>query len=165
MEGPLVISNTTPLINFAEIGCLDLLGELFGTVVIPPAVEIEVMAKSGLFAAAAEAIHDGLMPVLPPKDVLLVRSFLAAVHPGESECLALALEHPGSLLLLDDLAAREIAGANGCLYTGTIGCLAEAKKRGLISAIGPLLMALRTRARFWISEPLFQAVLRGAGEA
>ena len=54
MEGPLIISNTTPLINFAEIGRLDLLSELFGTVVIPPAVEAEVSAKSALFPTSSE---------------------------------------------------------------------------------------------------------------
>ena len=44
MAQPLTISNTTPLINFAEIGRMDLLRELFGTLIIPPAVQRELQA-------------------------------------------------------------------------------------------------------------------------
>ena len=39
MEGAMTISNTTPLINFAEIGRMDLLESLFGELIVPPAVE------------------------------------------------------------------------------------------------------------------------------
>jgi predicted nucleic acid-binding protein len=38
MESALIISNTTPLINFAEIGRRDVLEALFGAITIPPAV-------------------------------------------------------------------------------------------------------------------------------
>jgi predicted nucleic acid-binding protein len=38
MESALIISNTTPLINFAEIGRMDVLEALFGSITIPPAV-------------------------------------------------------------------------------------------------------------------------------
>lgn len=38
MEGSLIISNTTPLINFAQIGRMDILEALFGLVTITPAV-------------------------------------------------------------------------------------------------------------------------------
>ena len=45
----MIISNTTPLINFAEIGRMEVLEGLFGTLVIPPAVADELAAKSMLF--------------------------------------------------------------------------------------------------------------------
>jgi predicted nucleic acid-binding protein len=91
--------------------------------------------------------------------MLLLQQLTTRVHLGEAECLALALERPGSLLLLDDLAAREIARASDCLFTGTVGCLIEAKRQGLIKAIRPLLDALRTKARFWIADSLAERVL------
>lgn len=51
MAGRLIISNTTPLINFAEIGRMDLLEELFGGLGIPPVVRAELEAKAaGTFA-------------------------------------------------------------------------------------------------------------------
>ncbi len=164
MERPLIISNTTPLINFAEIGRIDLLEGLFGSLVIPPAVVGELADKSALFPRAAQVPSLGCISMLPPSDQLLVKSLASRLHSGEAECLALSMEHPGSLLLLDDLGAREFAASNGLLYTGTLGCLAEAKKRGLISAIAPLLQELRTKARFWIADRLEDRVLRDAGE-
>ncbi|MBE2287213.1 MAG: DUF3368 domain-containing protein [Prosthecobacter sp.] len=164
MEKPLIISNTTPLINFAEIGCLDVLQGLFGSLVIPPAVRAELTEKSSLFPKAAQVPSLPFIELAAPEDRLLVKSLASRLHPGEAECLALAMEHPGSLLLLDDLAAREFATSNGLLFTGTLGCLAEAKQRGLITAIKPLIDELRIRARFWISDRLVERVLRDAAE-
>lgn len=51
MAGALIISNTTPLINFAELGRMDVLQGLFGTLVIPPAVVDELTDKAALFPA------------------------------------------------------------------------------------------------------------------
>ena len=160
----MIISNTTPLINFAVIGRMEVLEVLFGTLTIPPAVAIELAEKSLLFPQAT------LVPSLPfvkttaPVDPLLVKSLVTRVHPGEAEYLALAMEHPGSLLLLDDLGAREIAASHGLLYTGTLGCLVEAKKRGLLPELATVVQELKTKARFWISDQLEARVLRDAGE-
>ncbi len=164
MAKPVIISNTTPLINFAEIGRMDVLRALFGELVITPAVRDELTAKSELFPNAA------LVPALPnislraPADQLLVKGLAHQVHRGEAECLALAMEHPDSLLLLDDLAAREIALANGLLYTGTLGCVAKARQQALFPAVAPVLRELRTKARFWISDRLAEQILRDFGE-
>lgn len=160
----MTICNTTPLINFAVLGRVDLLESLFGEVSIPPAVRSELMSKRSMFPAAASAADRHPFRLMPFANPLLVRGFQSIVHPGEAECLALAMEHPGSLLLLDDLAARGLAEANGLLFTGTLGCLVEAKSRNLIDAVGPLLVELRRSARFWISSRLEEQVLAAAGE-
>ena len=160
----LIICNTSPLINFAETGCLDLLTGLPGTVVAALAVRDELRAKAGLFPHAAELADSVLLATLAPADTLLARSFAATLHPGEAECLALAMERPGSLLVLDDLSARAAAAANGLPFTGTLGILAQAKATGRLPALAPLLYALKTRARFWIHPRLEQSLLREAGE-
>jgi uncharacterized protein len=165
MEDPLIISNTTPLINFAEIGRMDLLGSLYGVVTITPSVVDELGAKSSLFPLAARVPSMNGIAVVDPADRLLVRGFAAQVHPGEAECLALAMEHPESLLLLDDLGARELAEANQLRFTGTLGCLIELRRRGFVPAIRPLLHDLRVKARFWISPALETRVLQNCGEA
>lgn len=161
-QGRLIISNTTPIINFAEIGRLGLLGELFGNVVVPRAVVDELLAKRGLFPLAATAATS--LDVFSPQDRLLVRGFQSVIHAGEAECLALAMENPGSLLILDDLQARAIAAANGLPFTGTMGLLVEAKARGLVDAVAPLIEELRARARFWISADLESKILKDADE-
>ncbi len=165
MAGGLIISNTTPVINFAQIGRIDLLQQLFGAVAIPPAVAREAAERAALFPLAAEAVSCGAFPLAAPLDVRLVRALSSRVHLGESECIVLAIESPGSLLLLDDLAARELAEANGCKFIGTLGCLIEAKRRGLVPALAPLLADLRLKARFWITDRLISEVLRRVGEA
>jgi predicted nucleic acid-binding protein len=164
MESALIISNTTPLINFAEIGRMDVLEALFGTLTIPPAVAAELTAKAGLFPAAALVPKQGRVSLKPPADRLLVNGFAGRVHAGEAECLALAMEHPGSFLLLDDLAARELASSNQLLFTGTLGCLVQARRQGILPALRPLVEELRVKARFWISDALAERVLRDAGE-
>lgn len=164
MAKPLIISNTTPLINFAEIGRMDVLEALFGRLVIPPAVVTELTDKRSLFSLAAQVASLDFISVLAPTDQPWASSLGTRIHPGEAECLVLALEHPGSLLLLDDLSAREFAASNRLFYTGTLGCLAEAKKRGLISKVAPLIQELRNKARFWIAESLEDRILRQTGE-
>lgn len=160
----LIICNTSPLIILAEIDLLDLLGELPGRVCIPPAVRAELLGKSGLFPKAAVAADSDCFSLLAPADGLLVRSLSTTLHRGEAECLALGMEHPGSLLILDDLSARAMASANGLPFTGTLGILAAAKSQGRLSALAPVLHELRTRARFWISPQLERTILLEAGE-
>ncbi len=164
MAGSLVISNTTPLINFAEIGRLDVLLALFGTLIIPPAVRDELEAKRSLFPRAAQVPAQSGIVITSPQDHLLVKELTTRVHGGEAECLALSMENSGSLLLRDDLTARELASTNVLLYTGTLGCLAEAKRKGILPAIEPVLRDIQTKARFWITETLTERVLRAAGE-
>jgi len=158
----LIISNTTPIINFAEIARLDLPEKLFGKVTVPQAVVDELQAKRTLFPRAAHAVTS--LNVICPQDRLLVRGFQSVVHAGEAECLALAMENPGSLLILDDLQARAMASANGLPFTGTMGLLVEAKSRELVDALAPLIEALRVSARFWISSELEMKILSDAGE-
>lgn len=161
-QGRLIVSNTTPIINLAQIGRLDVLEALFGKVVVPPAVVTELHAKRELFPKAGDAAV--CFEVVHPDDKLLIRGFRSAVHAGEAECLALAMENPGSLLLLDDLQARALATANSLPFTGTLGCLVEAKAIGIINAVAPLIEQLRVSARFWISMEVESRVLKDVGE-
>jgi predicted nucleic acid-binding protein len=161
----LIICNTSPSINLAEIDLLEVLEALPGQVCIPPGVRDEAMAKSGLFAKPASVADSGRFRVLPPTNDLLVRSFSATQHRGESECLAVSMEHPGSILILDDLAARAAASANGLSFTGPLGLLAAAKARGQIIALAHALHQLRIRARFWINSQLERELLQQTGEA
>jgi predicted nucleic acid-binding protein len=164
-EGRLIICNTSPLINLAEINRLDLLENLSGKVCLPPAVREELRAKSGLFPNAATAAEAGNFATVAPTDALLVRNFAATLHRGEAECLALAMENPRALLILDDLSARAVASANQLPFTGTLGILSVAKSMGHVEALAPLLRDLRLRARFWINPRLEQTILEEAGEA
>jgi predicted nucleic acid-binding protein len=66
--------------------------------------------------------------------------------PGELATMALALENPGEVVLLDDALARRIAGAAGLRARGTLSLLLEAKSMGLADAVGPFDLKSRVLA-------------------
>lgn len=159
-----VISNTTPMINFAEIGRMELLQQLFGEIVIPTAVAEELRIKSDRFAGAAVVCELPFVRVQSVRNRRLVTALQHEIHAGEAECIALALEQPSAIVILDDLAARFVAQQHGLPIIGTVGCLQFAKQKRLIARIAPLLGELRDNARFWLSPRLIERVLEDAQE-
>lgn len=160
----MIISNTTPLINFACIRRLDILTKLFTEIHIPKAVTGELQNKIQKFPAIAQILVTDSIKTLEIKNTQLVESLRIDLHIGEAEAIVLALENPNSFLLLDELAGRSIARFQNLKFTGTIGCLLEAKRTGIISEIKPLLDSIQINANFWISETLYRQVLRDAEE-
>lgn len=83
--------------------------------------------------------------------------------PGETQVLMLALESSDTFVVLDDALARQLAEALGLRLTGTLGLLLDAKRAGLLPAVGPLLDRLQA-LRFRLAPHTRAAVLRLAGE-
>lgn len=61
----------------------------------------------------------------------------AQLDAGEAEAIALALEHPGSAVLLVEQRGRAYAVTLGVPVVGTFGVLIRAKREGLIPAVHP----------------------------
>ncbi len=97
------------------------------------------------------------------KNKTLKAQFENAVDPGEASAVALAIETPGSRLLLDDRRGRKLAAQHQLPFIGTMGLLLEAKANGVISAVGPYIKKLQA-VDFWISEELIDEVLKKANE-
>jgi len=161
----MVISNTTPLINFAETNLLEILEQLFPSVIIPEAVAEELRVKASLFPKAAKVPELSFVEITNPVSEMLTAEFERGLHPGEAACLALASESNSHKLLLDDVAARQVARFHHLEFTGTLGCLLEAKRRKLLPKIEPLLEDLANLARFWIHPDLKIKMLQIAGES
>ncbi|MCD6298849.1 MAG: DUF3368 domain-containing protein [Deltaproteobacteria bacterium] len=83
--------------------------------------------------------------------------------PGETQVLALALETANAVVILDDFLARQVAQSLKIKLMGTLGVLLDAKRAGLVSAVGPLLDKLQT-LRFRLDPKTRSAVLKMAGE-
>ena len=160
-HGRIVISNSTPLINFAAIRRLDILEDLFEKIIVPTAVERELLRKGKHYPSATElkTRWSTLIEVMNVSNITLCRMFRLSVDDGEAEAIALALEHPTKLLILDESRGRTIAKSYNLQVTGSIGCLIRAKRTGIIPAIKPLLDAMQTDARFWVNERLYQRIL------
>lgn len=78
--------------------------------------------------------------------------------------MALALEIPEAVVILDDLLARRVAETMGIQLTGTLGVMLAAKRVGLIEAIAPILDKLQA-LRFRVSPTTRRIVLKLAGES
>ncbi|WP_328985021.1 DUF3368 domain-containing protein [Thiorhodovibrio winogradskyi] len=83
--------------------------------------------------------------------------------PGETETIGLALEHPGSLVILDDLLGRRVALDAGLRVTGTLGLLLKAKRLGMLPSMAAAIGELR-KAGMWIGDRLATNILVEAGE-
>lgn len=152
-----VVSNTSPIVNLAAIGKIELLRELYGTLIIPQAVFDEIVVDAGMVRALNWIVTNHV------SDRSLVNSLKARMHPGEAEAVALALELRADLLLLDERVARAAARDLGLTFTGVIGALLEAKARTLLSSVQPTLDQL-IGAGFWIDKDLYDLTLVLAGE-
>jgi len=65
---------------------------------------------------------------------------------------------------MDEHVGREVARHLGLRFTGLIGALIEAKRKGIIRSIKPHLNELRDIAGFRLSEALYVRVLQDQEE-
>lgn len=159
---PEVICDTSPIQYLHQLELLHILPALSEGVVIPPAVVDEVAV------GRASGVN---LPDLKGLDWITVRRPASAaalplvtdLGPGETEVLMLALESPEAVAVLDDALARQVAETLNLKLSGTLGLLIDAKRAGLISAVGPLLDQLQA-LRFRLATHTRIAVLKLAGE-
>jgi predicted nucleic acid-binding protein len=133
----LVISNTSPLFYLHRLRHLDLLQKLYERIAVPEAVVNELKAGRDQGEDAPDVADYNWIEVRPVRVPELIR-LITDLGPGEAEVLALALEEAGSLVILDDRLAREVAKLQNIRITGTAGVLLKAKHEGHISAVAPL---------------------------
>ena len=160
----IVVSNTSPITNLAAVGQLAVLQQLYEKVVIPPAVYSELTGMGAGQPGALEVQTLGWIETRPVTDRVLVTALQMELDEGEAEAIALAVELKAGLVLLDERRGRAVASRLGLRFIGLLGVLIEAKQKGGIPAVKPVLDELVVRAGFWVSQRLYARVLRAAGE-
>ena len=155
----IVVSDTSPIVNFACIRRLDLLRSLYDRVLIPPSVRRELTGANQDARGLIELALNSWMSVEAPKDQQLVLQLCSKLDAGEAEAIVLALEQQAGLLLIDEKLGREAAKSFGLHITGLLGVLVEARKAHLIDRVKPVLDQLMSEARFWIAPDLYREVL------
>jgi predicted nucleic acid-binding protein len=118
----LIIADSSCLIGLANINLLDILHRLYGTITVTP----EIAAEYGL------DLPDWIT-VAPVKNIVLQTAIQSDLHAGEASAIALALENPGSLVVLDDKKARRYAANHSLAITGTMGIVVSAAENGIIT--------------------------------
>jgi predicted nucleic acid-binding protein len=158
-----VICNTTPLIALSIIDKLSLLERLYGSVLIPEAVEDEIMAgrqgKAGFHIVQATE----WITTVPLEDPIRA-TLLSDLDRGEAEVIALALETSADLIILDERLARQHAARLGLTMTGTLGILVRAKQEGMIDLVRPYIELLLAGG-IYLSDALIDHALALAGES
>jgi uncharacterized protein len=160
----IVVSDTSPITNLALIGQLTLLQQLYGIVVIPQAVAEEIAAVIPRLTNPPNILHADWIQIRQVTDETLVVSLQLELDAGEAQAIALAIELKAELVLLDERRGRTLAARLNLNIVGLLGALIEAKHRGLLTAVKPLLDDLIAKAGFWISHELYDRVLQAAGE-
>ena len=159
---PEYICNTSPLQYLHQLGRLEILPALTGKLVVLFAVMAELEAGRNLGCDVPD------LRVLPwvtgrePRSAPVL-PLAADLGRGEAAVLALALESPDAVVILDDGLGRRAAELLNLRLTGTLGLLLDARKRRLIEKISPMLDEL-DRLRFRVSPATRAAVLKLAGE-
>jgi len=160
----IVVSDASPLMNLAIIGQLEILSSLYDEIVIPQAVYGELALKGEGMPGSHQIRSLQWLMVRQVENIPLVTALRLQLDKEESEAIALAIEIGADLLLLDERKARAVARQFNLEFTGLLGILIEAKGKGLVTAVRPLLDSLKIEAGFWISEPLYELVLSTVGE-
>lgn len=160
-----IVSNTSPISNLAQIGQLDLVQQLYKTVLIPYAVYQELSDER-----AGETINTAIqvanwLKVQSVENQDLVNELRSQVNIGEAEAIVLATEQKANRLLIDERLGRQVAIDLGVKVTGVLGILLAAKRQNLITATQPIMDDLVTKANFRVSEQLYIEVLKAAGES
>lgn len=160
----IVVSDTSPIINLAAIGQLQLLPQLYGTVVIPQAVYDEIVIAGMGQPGAKEIAEADWIKIGTVIDHALVLSLEVELDSGEAEAIVLAAEMNADLLLIDERKGRITADRLQVKYIGLLGILISAKHQGLIPSVSRLMDDLMNKANFWIRDDLYNHICRTAGE-
>ena len=161
----IVVSDTSPIGSLILIERLELLPAIFGQVLIPEKVFTELLVLETDFGRDLAILKNApWLVICHVLDRKAVARFRLELDAGESEAIVLAQEVHADFLLIDESEGRLIAQREGLQVVGLLGVLIQAKHKGLIPAIKPLMDELRSVAGFRIAEPLFQKILSQVGE-
>jgi predicted nucleic acid-binding protein len=162
----LVVSDTSPVLNLAIIGQLDLLHQQFGEVWLPQAVTDELRIEQDLPGSIAvrTARQAGWLLTERVRDRVRVAILQRDLDSGEAEAIALALQKHADWLLLDERDARRAAKSLGLKVTGVLGILLKASMDGQLSSLREAMDQLRDLADFRIGAALYTELLQAARE-
>lgn len=158
------VSDSSPLLLFTGIGRLALLNSLFGEVIVPKAVWIEVVTNGNNRPGAAEVSGESWIRQIGADQSSLLPELTDELGQGEAEAIAVAIQLGGQTpLILDDRKGRRIATALGLPVVGSAGVLLLAKEAGFIPQVRSLLDELRL-AGLYLDDATLNEIVRLAGE-
>ncbi len=157
----IVIADTTPLNYLVLIDRTEILPQLYGRVLIPPAVWEEFQRPD-----TPEAVRAWIGQRPAWLEIRRAKSSpepaLGNLGAGEREAITLAEELHADRLILDDHAARRVATQRKLTVIGTLGVLAEAAECGLIDLSDAIARLQQTS--FYVSPEVLAPLLNRYGK-
>lgn len=155
------VINAGPLVALSLLEKLDVLPALFGEFWIPAPVYAEVvtagLGRPGAMDLSAPQWRAHIRQASDP-DPLLV----AELDPGEASVIALARTLLPCLAIIDERRGRRIAQQiYGLPVKGTAGLLVEARRRGLVGELRPMLDQLKA-AGYFLADSVIDAACQAS---
>jgi uncharacterized protein len=164
------VSNSSPLIHLSRLGKLAHAKQVFPSILIPPAVRAETIArgKSEGYgdALALEGLEkEGWLKTceLSPPSAGIAAELSDAVGAGEAEAIALALERK-ERLFMDDLKGRRAADFYRIETTTTLGIVFELLAVRALSKIDYARNVKNYGSQGWISGDIIQEFIERGRE-
>lgn len=145
----IVIADASCLILLTNLGQLDTLGKLYGDIWITEAVLAEYRLSLPTFIS-----------IKNPTDQARLNLLLQTLDQGEASSIALAIEHPGCKIIIDEKKGRRVALSFGLDLIGTLGVLTDAAQGNLITINARLVEKLEA-VGFHLSDQLKKEFLHG----
>ena len=152
MPETIIIADASCLIALTNINALWILESVYRKVYITQTVLSEYELPIPDFIEVKDVI-----------DINLQRILSMYLDAGEASALALGIENPESILILDDLKGRKEAQKLQLRYTGTLGVLVKAKKENHITDIATYCKALKDNG-FRISDKIIELAIRQSNQ-
>ena len=102
----IIVSDTSPIINLAQIDLLYLLPKLYGQIIIPYAVYDEIVIKGVNEPGSHEIKTADWVSVKNCKNIQLLNELRGELDGGEAEAIVLAIELNADKILMDEQIGR-----------------------------------------------------------
>ncbi len=152
MPDTIIIADASCLIALNNINALWILERVYKKVFITQTIRIEYELPIPPYIKIKEV-----------NDLNLQKVLSGYLDPGEASAIALGIENPGSILILDDLKGRKEAQRLKMRFTGTLGVIIKAKKENHVTDVGSYFNALRENG-FRISDKIIELAIKESNQ-
>jgi predicted nucleic acid-binding protein len=156
----ILVADASALIALAACNSLALLDAIFGKVIVPETVYLEVTQADKPQSDRLRSYLQGKVRAVDMQRYVLLDAF---ADIGETAAMLLYKEAEADYLLIDDRRGRKVAKINQIKTIGSLGVLLQAKRMGLVPRVKPLI-DLIAASPVYIGKNLMQIVLELAGE-
>src|SRR5690242_1547878 len=105
----IVVSDTSPIRALHFLDQITLLEQLFGAIIVPPAVARELARPRPPFTPINVSAFSNF-EIRAPRNQQLVQTYVESIDTGEAQAIALAIGLKATLLI-DEVAGRTAASA------------------------------------------------------